>query len=379
VFYFHRILPGLRPALFVGLLALVLIGCQVGAGTPPSLQPADDGLHRVTFLDVGQGDAALVQTADGRAVLIDAGPPEAGDRVVAALRSVGVERLDWIVGSHPHADHIGGFLELLPRMAVDAALDPAYNHGTATQESYLRLLRDHRVRTVRARAGRSIDVGDGARLSVLAPFEPLMGGTNTDANNNSIVARLDLGQVRFLFTGDMETPQRDLLLAKAPPEDLRAHVLKVSHHGSHNGTDAPLLEAVQPHYAVISAAAGNQYGHPHQEVLDLLTAHGVPVLRTDLSGDLVFTTDGVTLELAGETGEAGGVERARPPAASKARQRAGPLERDVSAKSSLIGNRNSRVVHAPGCPSLPKVENQVMLSAEEAAKQGYRPHSACLP
>jgi len=320
------------------------------AGPPPS------GALQVTFVDVGQGDAALVQSG-GASLLIDGGPSGAGPRVLDALKQAGVRKLDWVLGSHPHEDHIGGLIDVLRGMPAARALDPGYNHGTATQKTYLGLLKSGGVKTTRARAGQTYDIGS-ARLEILAPEEPLLAGTDSDPNNNSIVCRLVFGQTRFLFTGDMEEDGRARLLRAASPAALQADVLKVAHHGSHNGTDAEFLRAVRPRYGVISLARGNDYGHPHREAVQALNSAGVQILRTDERGTIVFTSDGKTLKV-------GAGAQAKSPAAPSRVQR-------------VVGNRTSQVYHAPDCGRLPGRDNRAEFASATAAEAaGYRPHQAC--
>jgi competence protein ComEC len=217
------------------------------------------------------------------------------------------------------------------------------------------------VETTRARAGQRYDLGANARLEILAPEEPLIKGTQADANNNSIVARLVYGKTSFLFTGDMEEAERERLLKSAAPDALRANVLKVAHHGSHNGTSPALLRAVAPEYSVISLARGNDYGHPHREAMEQLRGYGAPILRTDERGTIVFTSDGQRVQLQGAPAEK--PTRVETPAAG----------------TRVIGNRTSKVYHSPGCTALPSPDRRVDLASEEVArKEGYRPHAACL-
>lgn len=349
------------PLLVTGLLSL---GClnEVRLGAAPT--PTTATPLRVHFLDVGQGDAAWVQVPGGVNVLVDGGPSGAGPKVIAALKAGGVTRLDWMVGSHPHEDHIGGLVDVLRDLPVSQALDPGYNHGTALQRTYLELFKTKSVKAARARMGQTYELGGGSRLEILAPRDPLLTSTKADANNNSIVMRLVHGQTRVLFTGDMENAERERLLKDAKPEQLRSQVLKVSHHGSHNGTDPVFLKAVAPEYAVISLGKGNDYGHPHRETLDELAGARVKVLRTDESGTIVFESNGQTIRpVANPTGPR---TVTTPPDAP-------------TVKGEVIANRNSKVYHRPDCPSRPSAANQVKLpSAEQADKEGYRPHRACI-
>ena len=362
----------LRGAVLPLFGSLLLLGCQParvsggnsGTDAPPTGTPAAEGTLQVSFLDVGQGDAALVRAPDGTAVVIDGGPPDAGPAVIGALKEAGVEKVEWMVGSHPHSDHIGGLVDLLREVPVAQALDPGYNHGTSLQRTYVKLLQEKKVRVTRARAGQTYDWG-GARFEILAPEEPLIKGTRSDANNNSIVGRLVFGKARFLFTGDMEEAERARLLKSVRPEQLRSDVLKVAHHGSHNGTDPAFLQAVKPDYAVVSLKKGNEYGHPHREALDALSAAGVKILRTDQLGTITFTSDGTSVVLKQTT---------RPlPTGSQA------SESTPEFKGRVIGNTSSKVYHAPDCESIPRPERRVeMESAAAAEKAGYRKHGKCI-
>jgi competence protein ComEC len=319
---------------------------------------------QVAFIDVGQGDAALVRSPSGTSLLIDGGPPEAGPRVIEELRRSGVEQLDWMLGSHPHSDHIGGLVDVLREVPVKQVLDPGFSHGTALQRTYLELIKDRGAKLVRARSGQTYDLGDGARLEILAPEEPLIKGTDSDANNNSIVARLVFGRTRFLFTGDMEEAERERLLQSHPPAELQSDVLKVSHHGSHNGTDPAFLRAVQPRYAVISLAKRNDYGHPHQEAMDALESLRIPILRTDQQGTIRFTSDGTEVRTTSAP-----IPATPPPSRSAA----------PAVKAAFIGNSESHVYHSPTCGSLPDADKRVNLASAAAAKKaGYRPHRACV-
>jgi competence protein ComEC len=275
----------------------LLLACGV-AGllslTVPAASQNPDTL-RVSFLNVGQGDATLITSSRGTSLLVDGGRGDAGPKVLRALRRARIDRLDYVIGSHPHEDHIGGLIPVLRRVPARRALDPGYNHGTPTQRTYLTLLREAHTTTTKARAGNVVLVGPITRLEILAPSEPLLRDTHSDANNASIVFRLGHDSRSFLFTGDLESEGRERLMSQVLPEKLKSDVLKVAHHGSHNGTEAGFVHAVQPRYAVISS--GGEYGHPHQPTLDTLAQYQVRVLRTDAGRRYSFTTNGTRLRL----------------------------------------------------------------------------------
>lgn len=261
-----------------------------------------DGLT-VRFLDIGQGDAALVQWKD-HAMLVDGGSRDHGDILLADLNKYGVSRLDWVIASHPHEDHIGGLIGVLRALPVNHFLDSGFNTGSPIQADLLRAVQARKTAFQVAQAGAKMDLGGGVSLNILAPPTPFLNGTSSDPNNNSIVARLDYGSIRILFTGDMEGPERGWIFNQTDglpggQGALRADVLKVAHHGSHNGTNAALLKRVAPRFAVISCGWGNSYGHPHKQALNAIrNAPTVQQLfRTDLEGDITLHTNGKTIAM----------------------------------------------------------------------------------
>ena len=269
-------------ALVLALALLSLFGC---ARRPPR-PPRATGTLRVSAIDVGQGDSLLVQFPDGETMLVDAGEREAGPKVVRYLESQGVTHIERLVATHPHADHIGGMEEVLNTFAVARVWDSGYVHGSRTQEDFYRAVKDQGIRFGKPRAGFHDKLG-GVDISVLAPPEHLLSGTESDANNSSLVLLLTYGKVSFLLTGDMEQEER-ATVAHWP----RVTVLKVAHHGSYNGTDARFAKALSPRFAVISYGKDNPYGHPHEAARQALIDVGAQLLETARDGTVTFTTDG---------------------------------------------------------------------------------------
>jgi competence protein ComEC len=198
----------------------------------------------VSVIDVGQGDSILVQFPDGEDMLIDAGTRDAGQAV---------SKIDILCVTHPHEDHIGGMADVLANFTVEKVWDSGYVHGSKTQERLLQTIKEKGIRYGKPKAGFSQSVGT-AKIDVLAPVREL-SGTDSDANNNSIVFRISYGKISFLFTGDMEGDER-ATVGTFP----KTTVLKVAHHGSRNGTDRKFLSQVKPQIAIISYAIGNSYG-----------------------------------------------------------------------------------------------------------------------
>jgi competence protein ComEC len=246
---------------------------------------------KITFVDVGQGDAALLETADGRSALIDAGPPEGDEHLRALLAQRGIRTLDWMVLTHPHLDHIGGARNVLGAVRVQRVIDPAFPHPIATYDRLLAVIQRQAIPFTPARQGMTLSLGASVSVEVLQPRLPFIERSRSEANANSVVTRVVAGGVRVLFTGDAERETEERLLAENRAQ-LAADVLKVAHHGSRFASTPPFLQAVGAHAAVISCGAGNEYGHPHAETVAALTSRGMAVYRTDQHGDVELTTDG---------------------------------------------------------------------------------------
>ena len=274
-----------------------------------------EGILRATFLDVGQGDAALVDLPDGTGVLIDGGglvgsPVDIGERVIGpVLRARRRDALALAVLTHPHPDHFGGLATGLATARVGALWDTGQGEREEVGGGYASLLAALRRRGVPIERPPSICGSHGlggARLEVLAPCPD--SSADRSPNDNSLVLRISLGERAFLFAGDAEQLEEDDLLA-LPPGSLRADVLKVGHHGSRTSSSPRFLEAVRPSVAVVSVGTRNRFGHPHPATLAALQAAGVSVWRTDLEGAVTVVTDGRSLET---TSARTGVDGARP-------------------------------------------------------------------
>jgi competence protein ComEC len=268
---------GRRAVLVAAAVALLAVGWRLRQddGLPPPT-----GL-RITFLDVGQGDAALLQVPQG-AVLVDEGPPEA--HVADQLRRLGVRRLAAVVLTHPQRDHVGGAAEVLNELPVGLVLDPAIPAPSPDERQAREAARRHGVRIVVARAGESFQLGP-LRIRVLWPDGP--GGQGEDPNQHAIVVLASYGSVDALLTADAES---DVTLPLRPPS---VEVLKVAHHGSADAGLDSLLELLRPRVAVVSVGADNEYGHPAPSTLAALGGvPGLAVYRTDTDGRVTVESDG---------------------------------------------------------------------------------------
>ena len=264
---------------------------------------ADDRL-RIHFIDVGQGDAAFIETPGGVQALIDGGAhPLAINRFLSDRMRFNDKRIDLVVATHPHADHIGGLTPVLARYEVGHVLERRVQYDSAAYLEWRRAVDAEAAEgavVLEAMSGQALLLGDGIRLEILGPPPALLVGTASDADNASVVLRLEYGDVSALFTGDMRGEAERALLASGALVD--SDVLKVAHHGSATGTTRAFLRAVSPAAAVISVGEDNRFGHPAPEVMQRLREYvsADMLLLTSERGDIEFITDGKRLELRTE-------------------------------------------------------------------------------
>lgn len=249
----------------------------------------DNNLH-VSFLDVGEGDAILVQSGNQN-VLIDGGPsPQSITLGLSSRLAFWDRNLDMVILTHPHLDHLSGLVEVLQRYKVQKVLAPDLVSDSPTYQEWTDLIKTKGILSITAQTGQKILLNDGAELEVLNPTNVALGDI-ADLENNGLVAKLTLNKISFLFTADIGSETEAELVSRRA--DISCTVLKVAHHGSSTSTSADFLRIARPRIAVISSGAGNTFGHPDQDVLERLK--GTTLYRTDLSGTIEFTTDGTRL------------------------------------------------------------------------------------
>ncbi len=297
----HRCAPVL-PALlllFLVVTCAAVAGCTTGTGHGSVLDQNTTGDLRAYFLDVGQGDASIILFKD-KVIVIDSGEVDQGEKVVAALRELGVKKIDLLVATHPHSDHIGGMQDVLANFNVVKVLDSGTPSTSPLYERFLTMIEKQGITYIVARQGQTIDIDPSLRILVLWPPEDR---TSDDLNANSIVLRISYGTVNLLYAGDATASAEEAITKTGYPLD--AQVLKVGHHGSYGSSSATFLSRVNPDIAVISVGKANDYGHPHKAALDRLAAAGSMVFRTDTDGTIRVMSDGSTIGVATEKGDAG--------------------------------------------------------------------------
>lgn len=248
---------------------------------------AGDNCMRVHFLDVGQGDCTLIESG-GHFMLIDAGNNDKGTLVWNYLQKQGVEALDYVIGTHPDADHIGGLDVILYKFDCETVILPEVSNDTRTYDDVVQTMENKGYVATAPIVGETYALGN-ASFTIIAPNADY----GKELNDWSVGILLENGENRFLFTGDAgETAEADILANGIP---VLADVYKVAHHGSRTATSEAFLKAVNPSYAVISVGEGNSYGHPSAEVLNRLRSAGVEVFRTDEQGTVIAETDGTRI------------------------------------------------------------------------------------
>lgn len=244
-------------------------------------------------MDVGQGSGVLIRLPNGGNVLIDGGPREQGEEVVADLQRLGISTLDAVVVSHADEDHAGGLIDVMEALPVSTVYDSGYPHTTAAYADLLDAMERSGVRYVETRTGERIGLDPDVDMEFLYPDE-----LNEGTNENSLALRLSYGEFAAQFTGDLGFDQEEELLASGRLSLVT--LLEVGHHGSAESSSAEFLQALSPEVGVVQVGADNSYGHPTEEALSRIRAVGAEIYRTDRQGEITVTTDGISYQVETE-------------------------------------------------------------------------------
>lgn len=250
----------------------------------------------VSFIDVGQADSIILEN-DGHYMLVDAGNNEDGDKLVSYFKEKNIETFDYVVGTHPHEDHIGGLDNIINNFNIENFYMPDVITTTMTFEEVLDALENKNIELTIPKENDTFNLGD-VSIKVLYVGDE----SESDLNDTSIILKVIDQNVSFLLTGDASLKIENSISTS----DLKSTVLKLGHHGSVTSTNQELLEKISPQYAIVSAGINNQYGHPHDEVINLLNQENIKTYRTDTDGTITFKTDGKNIEVETEKTDTNG-------------------------------------------------------------------------
>jgi competence protein ComEC len=281
--------------LLLGCIALVVM--LVYFVSVEMVKSRGDGLLKVSFLDVGQGDATFIESPTGTQVLIDGGRDRSALRRLPEAMSIFDRSIDVALATHPDADHIGGLVDVLKRYDIATIIMTENVSDSPVYEAFMNAVEHEGANVILARRGQVIDLGRGeAGSTTLAILFPDRDVTKVESNTSSIVAKLSYGDADVLLTGD--SPQAiEEYLVSLNGTALQSEILKVGHHGSRTSTAATFVAAVRPTLGIISAGKDNDYGHPHKEVLDTLASYGVETKNTADVGSISLESDGRSIWL----------------------------------------------------------------------------------
>lgn len=247
-----------------------------------------DELLKVHFIDVGQADSILIQAPNGKNMLIDAGETK-DNAVLSYLNSLGIEKLDTVIATHPHNDHISEIDDVIKNFEIGTFYMPNISHTTKAFENVVKALKAKGIKVTEAKKGTTITLDSNLSCNIVAPIS----NKYESLNNWSAVIHLTYGDTSFLFTGDAEElSEKEILESKV---NIKADVLKIGHHGSSTSTSINFLEAVNPTYAVVSYEQGNDYGHPHKETIKKLK--NITTYNTAKDGNIIITSDSKNLSI----------------------------------------------------------------------------------
>ena len=342
---------------------------------------------KVHFINVGQGDSILIQTPEGNTMLIDGGPRDSGAKLISYLKKQVVNKINVMVATHPHEDHIGGLINVINSFMVDNVIDSGVRHTTKTYKDYLTTIQSKDINYVNWTVGQQFEFGKNITFTIVGPTTK----NSSDLNNSSIVIFFKYNKNTFLFAGDAESTEEGKIISSKA--NINSDVLKVGHHGSDSSCCSKFLKAVSPTIAVISSGKSNSYGHPNDLTLKNLTNIGAKIYRTDLTGNIVIESDGNTTTVtlgklyiyvetkATETSQVAETTQSPETTATETTVTETTQEQP-SQQGVYVGSIKSDVFHHPNCRYVKNIlpENIIwFVSREDALSKGYRPCKVCNP
>ena len=362
-------------ALFV--MSLFLCSCApINSSQSSNDIQRDADLMCVHYIDVGQGDSTFIELPNKQTMLIDSGNPKDAGMISEYIRNLGYSKLNYVVATHPHSDHIGGMADIISEFETDTVYLPDVSHTSTVFENMVDAIYEKNINTERAKSGVTVLDENNLKIEMLAP----VNDTYSDLNEYSAVVKIIYKETSFLFMGDSgHLSEREIINSGA---DVSANVLKCGHHGSSTSSDSAFAHKVSPDYAIISCGANNSYGHPHDETIELFQSMNAKIYRTDTEGTIVAISDGKNISVE----KAASVEKENaPPEKETNTSNTNTYEEKIPAAENS-GNAHDTTVyitksgskyHSSGCTFLRN--SKISISRSEAEKYGYEPCSVCKP
>lgn len=335
----------LIPAVFFLITAVSLICFKYFFQT----DPAQNNNLKVSYIDVEQGDCTLIES-EGSYMLIDAGKETESDKITNYLKTQGVKKLDYVIWTHPDADHIGGGADIINTFPIGKVLMSSKTHTTQTFENLLLAIKENNLSITLPEIGAAYQLG-AASFTIIAPNREY-----EDNNNSSVGIKLVNGNNSFLFIGDAKEEAIDDILDNSI--SLKADVYMAGHHGSDTSTSKELINAIDPEFAVISVGKDNSYGHPSKSTLQLLNKKGIKIYRTDENGTIVAVSDGKQVTINAKAYEY---------------KESSETPREITVYITKSGKK----YHQADCPYISSGKTAIPL--KEAAEIGLTPCSKCNP
>jgi len=323
-------------------------------------------LLKTHFLDVGQADCILVELPNNEKMLIDAGNNEDKDTILGYLDSQGIKKLDYVIATHPHEDHIGSLDEVIKKYDVGSIYMPKVSSNTKSFEDVLTTIKNKGLKVKAPESGSYLFNINNTENKLIARFLAPNKSKYEDVNNYSIVLKITFGNTSMLFMGDAGALSESEIINAG--YDIKSNLIKIGHHGSAYSSSDNFIKLVQPQYAIISVGKNNDYGHPAQSTINRLQNAGIKIYRTDELGSIIAVSDGNTITIDEKVSP---IKEQAPPAVSK--QSASDSNQDIIVFVTKTGTK----YHADGCRSLSKSKIPIKLS--EAKAKGYTPCKICNP
>lgn len=251
----------------------------------------NNDLLKVHYLDVGQGDSIFIELPNNETMLIDAAESYQSENIINYLKNLNYQKIDYVIGTHPHTDHIGGLKDIINTFEIGKIYMPKVVSTTKTYESLLMAIKDKNLKINTAKAGTSIIDTDALKINILAPNN----STYTELNNYSVVTKITYGTTKFLFMGDAEKLSENEI-----KEDVTADVIKIGHHGSNTSSSIDFIKKVNAKYGIISVGLNNKYNLPKEETITNWENSGTKIYLTSINGTITAISDGTNIKIESE-------------------------------------------------------------------------------